>query len=82
MITEGKTILALSGGVGGAKLALGLADVLPPEALAIMVNTGDDFCHLGLHISPDIDSADLLELTQSTPAILAELVTLDILQRA
>jgi LPPG:FO 2-phospho-L-lactate transferase len=49
-------ILALTGGVGGAKLALGLAQVLPPEQLLFAVNTGDDFEHLGLHISPDIDS--------------------------
>ena len=49
-------ILAITGGVGGAKLALGLSKVLPPEALMFAVNTGDDFEHLGLHISPDIDS--------------------------
>ncbi|MAD06702.1 MAG: 2-phospho-L-lactate transferase [Gammaproteobacteria bacterium] len=49
-------ILALTGGVGGAKLALGLAQILPPEQLLFAVNTGDDFEHLGLHISPDIDS--------------------------
>lgn len=49
-------ILALSGGVGGAKLAAGLAAVLPPEQLTIVVNTGDDFEHLGLTICPDIDS--------------------------
>jgi LPPG:FO 2-phospho-L-lactate transferase len=49
-------ILALAGGVGGGKLARGLAAVLPPERLAIAVNTADDFVHLGLHISPDIDS--------------------------
>jgi len=48
--------LALSGGVGGAKLARGLAAILPPEDLVIVANTGDDFVHLGLHISPDIDS--------------------------
>ena len=48
--------LALSGGVGGAKLALGLAQVLGPQELAVVVNTGDDFEHLGLHISPDIDT--------------------------
>ena len=40
-------ILALSGGVGGAKLTAGLAAVLPPEQLTIAVNTGDDFEHLG-----------------------------------
>ncbi|MFA7602413.1 MAG: 2-phospho-L-lactate transferase [Novosphingobium sp.] len=49
-------ILALSGGVGGAKLAAGLAAVLPPERLTVAVNTGDDFEHLGLTICPDIDS--------------------------
>ncbi|MEY4160633.1 MAG: hypothetical protein RLZZ136_1254 [Pseudomonadota bacterium] len=49
-------ILALSGGVGGAKLASGLAAILPPERLTIAVNTGDDFEHLGLTVCPDIDS--------------------------
>jgi LPPG:FO 2-phospho-L-lactate transferase len=49
-------VIALCGGVGGAKLAFGLAQVLPPEALSIVVNTGDDFEHLGLHVSPDIDT--------------------------
>ena len=50
-----KTI-ALSGGVGGAKLALGLSKVLDPAELLIVANTGDDFEHLGLHISPDLDT--------------------------
>lgn len=50
------TVLALSGGIGGAKLALGLSRVLPPQALTIVANTGDDFEHLGLSISPDIDT--------------------------
>lgn len=49
-------VLALTGGVGGAKLALGLAEVLKPGQLHALVNTGDDFEHLGLHISPDIDT--------------------------
>ena len=49
-------ILAITGGVGGAKLASGLASVLDPSDLAFAVNTGDDFEHLGLKISPDIDS--------------------------
>ena len=48
--------LALTGGVGGAKLALGLAQILPPAQLAFLVNTGDDFSHLGLHVSPDLDT--------------------------
>ncbi len=49
-------ILALCGGVGGAKLALGLSRVLPAERLMIVVNTGDDFDHLGLPICPDLDT--------------------------
>ena len=49
-------VLALCGGVGGAKLAWGLAKTLLPEQLTIVVNTGDDFEHLGLHISPDLDT--------------------------
>lgn len=49
-------IAALAGGVGGAKLADGLAQVLSPENLTIIVNTGDDFVHLGLFISPDLDT--------------------------
>ncbi|MGD0024751.1 MAG: 2-phospho-L-lactate transferase [Xanthobacteraceae bacterium] len=54
--SDRRPVLALSGGVGGAKLALGLARVLPPGDLIVAVNTGDDFEHLGLHISPDIDT--------------------------
>ena len=49
-------VVALSGGIGGAKLALGLSRVLPPEDLLVVANTGDDFEHLGLSISPDIDT--------------------------
>lgn len=49
-------VVALSGGVGGAKLALGLGRVLPADELLIVANTGDDFEHLGLSISPDIDT--------------------------
>lgn len=49
-------IVALAGGVGGAKLVDGLARLLPPEDLTIVVNTGDDFEHMGLHISPDVDT--------------------------
>jgi LPPG:FO 2-phospho-L-lactate transferase len=49
-------ILALAGGVGGAKLADGLAQILPPDELVVAVNTGDDFEHLGLHVSPDLDT--------------------------
>ncbi len=49
-------VTALAGGVGGAKLVDGLAQILPPQDLTIIVNTGDDFQHLGLEISPDIDT--------------------------
>jgi LPPG:FO 2-phospho-L-lactate transferase len=49
-------IVALAGGVGGAKLVHGLAQVLRPQDLTVIVNTGDDFEHLGLHISPDLDT--------------------------
>jgi LPPG:FO 2-phospho-L-lactate transferase len=49
-------VVLLVGGVGGAKLALGMAKVLPPGALTVVVNTADDFEHLGLHISPDVDT--------------------------
>jgi LPPG:FO 2-phospho-L-lactate transferase len=50
------SVLALAGGVGGAKLALGLARALPPEQLTVVVNTGDDQCFHGLHVSPDLDT--------------------------
>jgi LPPG:FO 2-phospho-L-lactate transferase len=46
----------LTGGVGGAKLVLGLLQVVDPATVTVIVNTGDDFRHLGLHISPDIDT--------------------------
>lgn len=60
MTDSDKTItskyLAISGGVGGAKLALGLARVLEPQQLSIVTNTADDFDHLGLRICPDLDT--------------------------
>jgi LPPG:FO 2-phospho-L-lactate transferase len=49
-------IVALAGGVGGARLAVGLAAVLPPQELTIIVNTGDDFEHMGFTICPDLDT--------------------------
>jgi LPPG:FO 2-phospho-L-lactate transferase len=49
-------IVALAGGVGGAKLAHGLAQILKPEELTVIVNTGDDFEHYGLYICPDLDT--------------------------
>lgn len=53
---QGGPVVALCGGIGGAKLVLGLARVLPGADLVVIVNTGDDFRHLGLHVSPDIDT--------------------------
>jgi LPPG:FO 2-phospho-L-lactate transferase len=49
-------VVALAGGVGGAKLAYGLAQCLQPRALTVIVNTGDDFKRYGLAISPDLDT--------------------------
>ena len=49
-------IVLLSGGVGGAKLAAGLHDVLAPGELTIVGNVGDDLEVLGLNVSPDLDS--------------------------
>jgi LPPG:FO 2-phospho-L-lactate transferase len=49
-------VVVLTGGVGGAKLVLGLSHVIPPENITAIVNTGDDFRHLGLHVSPDLDT--------------------------
>ncbi len=55
-MTATGNILALTGGVGGAKLCFGLAQAIPDPRLKIVVNTADDFVHLGLPISPDIDT--------------------------
>ncbi|MCY4128547.1 MAG: 2-phospho-L-lactate transferase [Gammaproteobacteria bacterium] len=61
------TILALTGGVGGAKLSLGLSHVLEPNEVTFVVNVGDDFEHMGLSISPDVDT-----LTYTLAAIVNE----------
>lgn len=53
---NGPHVVALAGGVGGAKLAAGLQEVLAPGALTVIVNTGDDFDHWGLTICPDLDT--------------------------
>jgi LPPG:FO 2-phospho-L-lactate transferase len=53
---ETARVVLLAGGVGGAKLAHGLAAQLPPQNLTIIVNTGDDFQHWGLTICPDLDT--------------------------
>lgn len=49
-------VVALSGGIGGAKLALGLKRILPADSLTVIANTADDFEHMGLSVSPDIDT--------------------------
>ena len=56
MTPESRVVLALAGGVGGAKLALGLSLCLPPGDLIVCVNTGDDEAFHGLHVSPDLDT--------------------------
>jgi LPPG:FO 2-phospho-L-lactate transferase len=54
--TEIRKVVALAGGVGGAKMAAGLQAVLPPGDLSVVVNTADDFTLWGLYISPDVDT--------------------------
>jgi LPPG:FO 2-phospho-L-lactate transferase len=54
--TARNLVVALCGGIGGAKLALGLSHVVPGADLMLVANTGDDFEHLGLAISPDLDT--------------------------
>ena len=49
-------VITLSGGVGGAKLVLGLSHIVMGGDLVVACNTGDDFDHLGLRVCPDIDS--------------------------
>ena len=61
-------VVALAGGVGGARLADGLARILPAEDLTIIVNTGDDFEHLGLSICPDLDTVCYALAGISNPA--------------
>jgi LPPG:FO 2-phospho-L-lactate transferase len=56
MAEHSDQVLALSGGIGGAKLALGLYQELPEATLSVLCNTGDDFTHLDLYISPDLDT--------------------------
>ncbi len=56
MTEHGLKVVALSGGIGGAKLALGLSRLVRGDRLVIVANTGDDFEHLGLRISPDLDT--------------------------
>ncbi len=56
VLTHAPRVVALAGGVGGAKLVFGLAQVLPPDHLTVVGNVADDFELYGLHISPDLDT--------------------------
>jgi LPPG:FO 2-phospho-L-lactate transferase len=60
-------VVALAGGVGGAKLAYGLSRLLSPDRFAIIVNTGDDFEHLGLTICPDLDTVTYTLAERANP---------------
>ncbi len=62
-----KRCVALSGGVGGAKLCWGLSRVLEADQLLLVANTGDDFEHFGLHVSPDLDTVMYTLAGQSNP---------------
>ena len=55
-MSEFRSVLAISGGVGGARLVHGLSAMLPADALTVAVNTGDDFVHWGLTVCPDLDT--------------------------
>ncbi len=61
-------VVVITGGVGGAKLALGLQAILDPGQLFAIANTGDDFEHLGLTISPDIDTLTYTLAAKAHPA--------------
>jgi LPPG:FO 2-phospho-L-lactate transferase len=51
-----RKVVVLAGGVGGARMADGFAQCLPPQNLTVIVNTGDDFQHMGLTVCPDLDT--------------------------
>jgi LPPG:FO 2-phospho-L-lactate transferase len=67
MKIENLKVVLLAGGVGGAKMADGFAQLLPPENLAVIVNTGDDFVHCGLTICPDLDTVMYTLAGQDNP---------------
>ena len=66
-IIDNLNVVVLAGGVGGAKLAGGLAQIMPLENLTIVVNTGDDFVHCGLTICPDLDTVMYMLAGQANP---------------
>src|SRR3981189_2776050 len=49
-------ITVLTGGTGGSKFVDGLRQIVGPDELTIIVNTGDDLRWWGLYVSPDLDS--------------------------
>ncbi len=67
MTNSDQKFTVLSGGVGGAKLVLGLRDILGADALQVVVNTGDDFEHIGLPVCPDIDTLIYTLADQANP---------------
>lgn len=67
-IHRNRRVVALAGGVGGAKLADGLARCVPADHLTVIVNTGDDFTHWGLNISPDLDTVCYTLANLANPA--------------
>ena len=84
-MTEGRVVY-LSGGVGGARLAHGLAHALRPEQLTLVVNTGDDFSHWGLDVSPDLDTvmytlADLADVQRGWGLAEETFATLGVVER-
>lgn len=86
MKSDNPNIVLFVGGVGGAKLAYGMAKILPPERLTIIVNTGDDFYLYGLKICPDIDTitytlADVVNRENGWGLENDTFVTLETLQR-
>ncbi|MGD2078576.1 MAG: 2-phospho-L-lactate transferase, partial [Chloroflexota bacterium] len=66
-LSNNLNVVVLAGGVGGAKLADGLAQIVPPERLTVIVNTGDDFQHFGLTICPDLDTVMYTMAAQANP---------------
>ncbi len=67
MTNSSNKVVLLAGGVGGAKIAEGLSQIIPDDQLIIYVNTGDDFQHFGLEISPDLDTVTYMLAGLSNP---------------
>jgi hypothetical protein len=72
-------VVALSGGIGGAKLALGLSRIVKPDNLIIVANVGDDFEHLGLHIATPVFAAEQVD-GYRTPVIDAPISRIELVR--